>query len=311
MSARRRAVAVLAGACALLALGCDDVRRYGARGIVEDVRREDAVVVVDHGAVRGLMGPMTMTFDVPDADLLARLEPGQRISFTLVFTGSAYQIVDATVLGTVEVGDEWARLGEQLVRTTVAPPFSLRDQDGRVLTLDDLAGRALLVDFVFTQCPGPCPLQTARAVAVQRALPDDVRDRVHFVSISLDPANDTPEAFRAYARKHGADTRNWSFLGGDPGEVDAVVRSYAVGKTRDAEGVIEHLVVSLLVNGDGKIVRRYLGREHGAEEIAADLVALARTPLASAERGSAHEHAHEHANDPAHDPGEAAAGDAP
>jgi len=230
--------------------------------------------------VRGLMGAMTMTFDVPDRELLAKLSPGQEISFTIAFTGSAYRVVDATVLGTVEVGGEWARLGEELVRTTEAPAFELRDQDGATVSLASLAGKSLLVDFVFTQCPGPCPLQTARAVAVQRAIPEELRERVHFVSISLDPDNDTPEAFQRYGRKYGADFANWSFLGGSRDEVDAVVRSYAVGKTRDAEGAIEHLTVSLLVNGDGKIVRRYLGMEHQAGEIAADLAALARTPLA-------------------------------
>jgi protein SCO1/2 len=227
-----------------------------------------------------------MNFDVSDPELLDRLEPGQEISFTLVKTSRAYEIVDVRVLGTVEVGDEWARLGEELVRTTEAPPFeALVDQDGRVVSSDDLRGRTLLLDFIFTQCPGPCPILTARHVQVQRALPAELRDRIQLVSISLDPQNDTPEAMRAYGEARGVSFDNWSFLGGAPDTVDAVVRSHHVGKTRNAEGEIEHLVIAFLIDERGRILRRYMGMSDEAAEIAADLVAAA-TPSGADAAGS-------------------------
>lgn len=273
---RRRLLLTLFGVLVVQTVACNDVRRYGGTGVIEDVRRDSGQVIVDHDEIRGLMGAMTMSIDVPDAELLATLEPGQEISFTLEFTGNAYRIVDVAVLGMVEVGDEWARLGERLIRTTHAPDFELIDQNGVTQTRAAFgaANKALLLDFVFTQCPGPCPLLTARAVAVQSALPAEVADRVQFVSISLDAANDTPEAFRAYGEAHGVDFANWSFLGGPAEVLDPLVRSYAVGKTRNAEGVIEHLVVAMLVNENGRILKRYLGTAHDATAIVADLVAL-------------------------------------
>jgi protein SCO1/2 len=266
----------------LLATGCDDVRRYGGRGVIEDVKPEQGQVLIDHEDIPGLMPGMTMNFDVPDPELLASLEPGQQVSFTLVRTGRGYEVVDVLVLGTVEVGDEWARLGERLVHTTEAPPFELIDQDGRIVSSESLRGRTLLLDFIFTRCPGPCPILTARQVRVQRLLPDDLRDRVQLVSISLDPVNDTPEAMRAYAKEHGAALDDWSFLTGDPETVDAVVRSYHVGKTRNAEGEIEHLVISFLVDERGRILRRYMGMADEAEEIVADVVAAAAPAVATA-----------------------------
>ena len=99
---------------------------------------------------------------------------------------------------------------------------------------------------------------------------------MQFVSISLDPENDSPEAFLAYGKAHGVDFSNWSFLGGTPEVVDPVVRSYAVGKTRNEEGVIEHLVVAMLINEDGKILKRYLGTEDDSTAIVEDLLALAQ-----------------------------------
>ena len=137
----------------LLAAACDDVRRYGGRGVIEDVRPESGQVIIDHEEIRGLMGAMTMSFDVPDRALLATLKAGQEISFTIAFTGKAYQVVDVAVLGTVEVGDEWARLGDQLIKTTHAPDFELTDQHAEMQTRAGYgdAGKTLLVDFVFTQ----------------------------------------------------------------------------------------------------------------------------------------------------------------
>ena len=82
---------------------------------------------------------------------------------------------------------------------------------------------------------------------------------------------------RAYGEAHGVSFDNWSFLGGEPATVDAVVRSYHVGKTRTADGEIEHLVVAFLINGHGRILRRYMGMSDEAEAIAGDLIAAAMT----------------------------------
>ena len=80
---------------------------------------------------------------------------------------------------------------------------------------------------------------------------------------------------RAYAERHGVSLDNWSFLGGEPKIVDAVVRSYHVGKTRTAEGEIQHLVIAFLVDGRGRILRRYMGMSDEAAAIASDLIAAA------------------------------------
>ena len=74
------------------------------------------------------------------------------------------------------------------------------------------------MDFIYTSCPGPCPIQSGVHVRVQRDLPAQLHDRVHFVSISIDPERDDPAALRAYAETHGADLTGWSL----DGEVDFV-----------------------------------------------------------------------------------------
>ena len=112
-------------------------------------------------------------------------------------------------------------------------------------------------------------------MAVQRGLSPALRERAWFVSISLDPERDTPDDMRRYAQARGADLEGWSFLTGPVEHVEAVVRAYRVGKTVGADGEIEHLVASFLIDEEGRIARRYLGLEHEPDEIVADLEALA------------------------------------
>lgn len=258
------------------AFGCGgEVRHYPAHGIVHDAMAERSQVVVAHDEIPGLMPAMTMNFHVSDDTLLEKLLPGNEVDFVVAHDGQRYRIVAAEVVGVVEEGEGWSRFGDVLVRSDPAPDFDLVDEEGRALSAADLRGRMVLMDFIFTRCPGPCPILTQTHVSVQRELPSGVREKTAFVSITLDPAHDTPEVLRRYASARGIDTRDWSLLTGDPVRVDEVVRAFGVGSTRQPDGNIEHLVVTFLIDPDGQIVKRYVGQEHRPEEIVADLTRLA------------------------------------
>jgi len=257
-----------------LALACgDDV--YPAHGTVHDVDRENAQVLIEHDDIPGLMPAMTMNFAVRDEGVLAALAPGQVVDFELEFTGDGYYVVSVTPVGEVGPEEGWVKLDGALQRTDPVPPTRLVDENGAPFDLASLRGKTLLVDFIFTSCPGPCPILTTNHVAAQRALPEAARERVHFVSISLDPRTDTPDVLRTYAEKRGADLDHWTLLTGPEPEVAAVVRAWGVGSTRAEDGSIEHMVISFLVDGEGRIVRRYLGHDDPPEAIAGDLAELA------------------------------------
>lgn len=263
---------LLALLVSLLAAGCGSgTKRYEAEGVVFEVNREFRQVLIAHEDIPGLMPAMTMNFDVADPALLDTLKQGQRIRFELEFTGSSYRVLSAEVVGEGEPGE--ASLDDLAKLRSPAPDFDLIDQDGAPVSLASLRGQTLLIDFIYTQCPGPCPALTSQHVVLQRSLPEDLRERVRFVSISLDPANDTPAAMRAYAEARGADLARWSFLTGDPGAVAAVVKAFGVGSLRNADGDIEHVVATFVVDPGGRIAERFLGLDHAPEEL---LVALQR-----------------------------------
>jgi cytochrome oxidase Cu insertion factor (SCO1/SenC/PrrC family)/Cu/Ag efflux protein CusF len=269
-----RAGAALLAALALIA--CGGGERFPASGVVRAVRAEERSVTIEHGDVEGLMPAMTMSFEVADPALLAGLEPGQYVEFTISRSGEKFEIVAleapesgaGVASGAASAEDPLAGSGE------AAPDFALVDQDGRPISLAALRGRPVLLDFIFTHCPGPCPILTGIHAKAREGLRPDERERVHFVSITLDPARDTPAVLRAYAAARRVDTGGWSFATGPVADVDAVVRAYGVGAIRTPGGEIEHTVATFLIDADGNIAKRYLGTSHAPEAIRADIEAL-------------------------------------
>ena len=248
--------------------------RYHATGTVEEVDVERGQVLIDHGDVEGLMPAMTMNFVVPDRVLLERLAPGQVIDFEIHFTGRSYEVVAAEVVGVAPAEEGWTRLRDGLVRTSPAPDFELTDQDGEIVSLASLGDRVLLVDFVYTSCPGPCPVQTANQVALQRQIPEALRSAVHFVSITLDPEVDRPEVLKRYALERGADLASWSFLTGPTDVLADLVRRWGVGTLRQPDGSIDHTLITFLVR-DGVVIEHYSALEGRDGRLLADVIALA------------------------------------
>ena len=283
VSPRARAALALWAGLALAA--CDagnpaqKLHRYEVEGIVEDVEREHRTAVIDHGEVPGLMPAMTMSFDVPDDAVLEKLAPGQRIAFTLEVRDRSFRIVRADVL------EEQAAPGRagaiSGVVEDLAPDFALIDQDGAEVTLAGLRGKALLIDFIYTHCPGPCPILTARHAQIQRELAAETRARVHFVSISIDPERDTPPVLASYAESRGADTATWSFLTGEPERVREVLKRYGVFAQESANpGEVDHIVVTLLVDAQGRVVKRLFGVEDGVADVKSALEEVAASAAA-------------------------------
>lgn len=120
----------------------------------------------------------------------------------------------------------------------VAPPSSgthdaleyftdtpLKDQDGNTVRFysDELKGKLVLLNVVFTHCQDACPLITRKLKEVRQALGEPVASQVYFITLTSDPKNDTPQVLKSFALKHGVDGPNWRFLTGTQEQMDLVL----------------------------------------------------------------------------------------
>jgi protein SCO1/2 len=97
----------------------------------------------------------------------------------------------------------------------VAPHLSLRNYTGQPVSLAAYRGRAVLVTFVYTQCPDVCPLIVANLAAAQRGLGHEAA-KVKILAVTVDPRRDTPHAIRSFLAARGAAGRMDYLLGSMP-----------------------------------------------------------------------------------------------
>jgi len=103
----------------------------------------------------------------------------------------------------------------------------LLDQDGREVRFytDTLRGKIVLISFIYTSCTDICPILMHNLSDVQNSLGDRFGKDVFFVSISVDPEDDTPEELKKYAGRYGTKP-GWTFLTGPKKDVDAVIKRF-------------------------------------------------------------------------------------
>jgi cytochrome oxidase Cu insertion factor (SCO1/SenC/PrrC family) len=177
------------------------------------------------------------------------------------------------------------------------PEFALLDQDGATRTRDLLLGKFTILAFTFTHCPLACPAMNSQMLVLQDRLKDTP---VQLLSISVDPAHDTPARLKEHAAQIGADTSRWTFLtaagapeaaaapaGQGPGAtIDAIVQKLGFALHKDESQPIAlpggqtmsnivHPTRLLLIGPDARVLAMDSGLEFaGAERLAARARAL-------------------------------------
>jgi protein SCO1/2 len=167
---------------------------------------------------------------------------------------------------------------QRLPTIGAAPDFALTSQDGVEVTLGALRGKVVAVTFIYTWCPDVCPMLTDKMARVQDELGSDFGSKVAFVSITVDPERDTPDALKEYAASFDADLAGWSFLTGSLATVREVARQYGVAVAPAADGQVDHTLLTTLVDRRGTMRVQYLGYRFDEEEFRHDLLDLVNEP---------------------------------
>ena len=154
------------------------------------------------------------------------------------------------------------------------PGFRMTDQDAKPFDSDALKGKVWVAAFVFTNCPGVCPMMTQKMAKLQAAVPSP---DVKLVSISVDPERDTPEVLKQYAKRFKADESRWHFLTGDKSAMLETAKGMKLSVV-PAEGdrELSHAENFLLVDREGRVRGIYDSKDDDRlKQLAHDAEALA------------------------------------
>jgi protein SCO1/2 len=152
------------------------------------------------------------------------------------------------------------RHAEPLPSYGAVDDFHLTDQNGHPFEGRSLEGKIWVADFIYTQCPGPCPRMTSQMHQVQQATAK-MQD-VALVSFTVDPANDSPAVLAAYAKAHHAQHERWYFLTGPQATLNQVCR-YEL-KLGNVDGSLDHSTRFVLVDSRSQIRGYYDTSEKGS-----------------------------------------------
>ncbi len=261
----------------LLAVACQRTEPTGTfigRGVVKDILPKERQVIIAHEAIPGFMDAMTMGFEVKEERLLEGIAKDQEVTFTveknqdsLYLTALAREGEPSAALPQTKPDEPEGEQEVSFPEPVPAPDFALIDQDGNTMQLSSLRGKVVLLDFIYTSCPGPCPLLSRKFSQFQKTLGERVGKEVVLLSITVDPQHDTPAVLKEYARRYQADTAGWKFLTGSTQAIITVAYQYGADYYGEPGKEINHLVATYIIDQAGNMVKVLKGPNHPAEEL--------------------------------------------
>jgi protein SCO1/2 len=255
-------------------------RQYELTGQILAVRPERSEVVIKHEDIKGFMPGMTMPFTVRDGGLLTGKTRGDLVTATLVVGETEAYLSALTTTGHEDIADDPlpAPAPEVLAPGQPVADAALVDQDGKARPFSSFKGHRLALTFIYTRCPLPdfCPLMDRHFAAVQKTLASTpALADVRLVTVTLDPAFDRPPVLAAYAKRRGADPAVWSFLTGEPEEVNRFATQFGLYVEHNPDNPIDitHNLRTAVVDSEGRLITVHSGNSWTPAELVADLTA--------------------------------------
>lgn len=254
---------------------------YTLQGQILSIGGDHKTALIKHEEITGFMSAMTMTYKVRDAKQFEGLKPGDLITSTLVATDTDAYLKDVKRVGDAPL--ETAATAPTMINGVAlvekgapVPDAHFVNQDGKPVAISDFRGSALVVTFTYTSCPMPtyCPLMDRNFAAIQTKLKEKNNDlHVRLLSVSIDPATDTPAVLKAHGAKLGLDPRIWNFVTGDRDDIDQFAGRFGVSISRATNDPkdITHNLRTVIIDRQGNLVQSYSGNEWTPEQVLADV----------------------------------------
>jgi protein SCO1/2 len=256
---------------------------FHLRGTV--VSTDASHVTLDGEAIPGFMEAMTMPYKLKDPIVATELHPGDRITATVLADKDGEDFTNVRLDNIVIISqarpDYKAAVQYHVPKAgDVVPDFKLLNQSGRNISLSQFKGKVLLITFIYTRCPiaDYCPRMSRNFAEIDQALAADpeLYRQTHLLSISFDPAYDTPKILRSYGEAYtGKYTKekflHWDFAAPSEKDLPAVTQYFDVGVTPGDSNTLTHSLSTVLIGKDGKVIAWYPTNEWKPADIVAQM----------------------------------------
>ncbi len=132
-------------------------------------------------------------------------------------------------------------------------------EEGKVIKLEDLKGKTLVMVMIYTTCKAACPRLVADMRNIEAKIPKGKIKDLQFVLISIDPENDTPERLKAFAKENYIDDNHWTLLQGTESSVREFANVLAVKYKQITPLDFSHSNIISVFNSGGELMHQQEG----------------------------------------------------
>lgn len=257
-------------------------KRYALKGKVVSIDKQAASANIDNEPIAGFMDAMVMSYTIKPPGILDQLQPGDSIAADVVVDSDKYWIENVKITGHSPTPAAKPTASTHIPAAgDEVPDFKLVNQSGKSVSLHNYRGQTLLLTLIYTRCPFPdfCPRVSHEFAAINQQLSlDPARyGKTHLLSISFDPAHDTPKVLRAYGfscagSKDPAIFTHWEFSAIPQTELPEFANYFAL-TYKEEDGMITHSLSTAVISPDGKIFKWYHGADWQATDLLQDIAA--------------------------------------
>jgi protein SCO1/2 len=279
-------LAPLAG-CHTTPVSAPAPQTYHVRGTVIALDAPHNELTLKTDDIPNFMAPMTMSYPLIDTSAYSEIHPGDILTATLVLTPKepeTMHLKDIVVIAQARPDYVPAVQYHVPAPGDTVPNFTVLNQSGKTVPLDHFRGKVLVMTFIYTRCTLSdfCPRMSQNFAQIDKALAADPKlyAQTHLLTISFDPAYDTPTVLRsygsAYTGRYTAETfQHWDFAAPTLAELPKMEQFFDLGVTPGPNGILQHSLATLVIGKDGKVAAFYPTNDWSVPELLAKIKAAA------------------------------------
>lgn len=253
-----------------------NLQSFEVKGVLLRVEDEGRTLIIDHEKIPGYMGAMTMPFRLKDLSESEKAQPGDEISFTYKVAELESWVEGIEPTGkTRELKSPSAPpdpTNKLLKVGDLFPDFSLSDENGGPVQLNDYRGMVVALTFIFTRCPVPeyCPAMMRNFSSVEKLLNADpvAANNFKLLTVSFDSDYDTPEVMKAYGEQFGKSSNNWSLLTSpETKDIRSLGESVGLMFGKNDTAIYTHNLRTVVMDAQGHIAKIFTDESWKPEEL--------------------------------------------